>query len=123
MKLLVLIPLLSTIIFADSLRFAEDKQKHLGVSFLLGNATALYMHYNYPKNSYTKNLLIGTALATLPGLLKEVSDSRKNNNYFSSADLSYDILGSFLGNIVGAYISKNIFINVKEQKIAYNINF
>jgi len=121
---LFLIPLLfCSLLFGDSLHFTQDKKKHLGISFALGNATALYMQYNYPHNSYAKNLLISTSLATIPGIVKELSDSQKNNNHFSSADLTYDILGSFLGAITGVTIGKKIFVNIKEKKIAYNMTF
>lgn len=103
--------------------FEDDKQKHLGASFLIGTATGVYMDYNYKNNSYSKNLLIGTSIAMVPGVLKEIYDSSKDDNKFDGADIAYDLLGSLIGNITGNYISKNLFIDIKKQKIAYNIKF
>jgi len=105
------------------MQFTNDKQKHLGASFLLGSAAGAYMKYNYQNNSYTKNLLIGTTIAMIPGVLKEYSDSTKPNNHISSADLAYDLLGSVAGTMFGIYISEEFFIDVEQRKIAYNIKF
>ena len=98
-----------------------DKKKHLGVSFAIGAATGIYMDKNYQDNTYSQNLLIGTSLAMIPGLLKEIYDDRQENNSFDTADLAYDLAGSLLGNIVGNYISESLFIDVKHKQIAYNI--
>jgi VanZ family protein len=105
------------------MQFTNDKKKHLGVSFALGSATGAYMKYNYQNNSYAKNLLIGTGIAMIPGVLKEFRDSTQPNNHISSADLAYDLLGSVAGTMFGIYISEEFFIDVKQRKIAYNIKF
>lgn len=123
MKKVLVFLLFTQLLFSDSMQFTSDKQKHLGVSFLLGSAAGAYMKYHYQDNSYAKNLFMGTTIAMVPGILKEYSDSTKANNHFSSADLAYDLLGSVTGTIFGIYISKNFFIDVKQRKIAYNIEF
>ena len=123
MKALFFIVLLSSLLFSDSMDFTTDKKKHLGASFLIGTATGMYMEYNYKQNSYSENLLIGTSLAMVPGILKEISDERKANNHFSGSDLAYDFVGSLLGNIVGNYISENLFVDAKNKQIAYNVKF
>lgn len=101
----------------------SDKKKHLGVSFALGTATGMYMEYNYRENSYTKNLIIGTSITMIPGVLKELSDDREKDNSFDEADIAYDFVGSLAGNILGNFISKNLFVDVKNKKISYNIKF
>ena len=123
MKKAIFLLLFSQLLFSDSTNFANDKKKHLGISFLLGSATGAYMKYNYQNNSYTKNLLIGTTIAMVPGILKEYSDSTKPNNHISSADLMYDLVGSVAGTMFGIYISEEFFIDVKQRKITYNIKF
>lgn len=123
MKKVIFLLLFAQLLFSDNMSFANDKKKHLGISFLLGNATGMYMKYNYQDNSYTKNLLIGTSLAMIPGVLKEYSDSKQVDNYASSADLAYDLLGSITGTIFGIYISKKLFVNIKQRKVTYNVKF
>lgn len=105
------------------MQFANDKKKHLAISFLLGSATGMYMKHNYQDNSYIKNLLIGTSLAMVPGVIKEYSDSRQSDNYASSGDLAYDLLGSLTGTILGIYVSKKLFVNIQQRKVTYNVKF
>lgn len=123
MKKVIFLLLFAQLLFSDNMSFANDKKKHLGISFLLGNAIGMYMKYNYQDNSYTKNLLIGTSLAMIPGVLKEYSDSKQVDNYASSADLAYDLLGSITGTIFGIYVSKKLFVNIKQRKVTYNVKF
>jgi len=103
--------------------FANDKKKHLGISFLLGSATGMYMQYNYQNNSFTENLIIGTSLAMIPGIAKEYHDSKQANNHASGADLAYDLLGSITGTMFGIYVSKKLFVNIKQRKVTYNVKF
>jgi len=105
------------------MNFANDKKKHLGISFLLGSATGMYMQYNYQSNSSTENLIIGTSLAMLPGIAKEYYDSKQADNYASGADLTYDLLGSITGTLFGIYLGKKLFVNIKQREVTYNVKF
>lgn len=119
MKYIFLIFIVTTTVFAID----SDKQKHFGVSFAFGTATGIYMDRNYEENSYTTNLIIGTSIAMIPGVLKEVYDDRQDDNDFDEADLAYDFAGSLAGNILGNYLSENLFVDVKNKKLSYNIKF
>ena len=123
MKKVIFLLLFAQLLFSDSMDFANDKKKHLGISFLLGSVTGMYMEHNYQDNSYTQNLLIGTSLAMVPGVIKEYSDSRQSDNYASSGDLAYDLLGSLTGTILGIYVSKKLFVNTQQRKVTYNVKF
>lgn len=123
MKKVIFLLLFAQLLFSDSMQFANDKKKHLAISFLLGSATGMYMEHNYQDNSYIKNLLIGTSLAMVPGVIKEYSDSRQSDNYASGGDLAYDLLGSLTGTILGIYVSKKLFVNIQQRKVTYNVKF
>ena len=78
-----------------------DKGAHFAVSAVLGTASA--MHF---ENKWT-----AFAVAMIPGLLKEITDSR-----FSGKDLAADALGAGLGVQIGHWI-------VSRDGVAYRAAF
>lgn len=64
----------------------SDKKMHLGVSFVLGMATAAQWPDNKP---------LAFAVAMAPGVLKEISD--RSTTGFSAKDLVADAVGVALG--------------------------
>ena len=90
---------------------ADDKLLHFGVSSLFGAASESYLHYE--TNLKTPGRLIwGTTLGTIPGLAKEIIDSTKRDNSFSTGDMAANIAGAFVGAVVA-----NLFNNAIQVKI------
>lgn len=65
----------------------DDKVLHLGGSAVLGVFAS----------TMTRSEPTAFAIAMIPGVLKEIQDSRTCGNYFSAKDLAYDALGAYLG--------------------------
>ena len=93
----------------------NDKLKHFGVSILFGAAGESCLH-NATDLKEDKRVLFGTALGTLPGLIKEVVDSTKEGNRFKGSDLAADILGSFCGALLSNMVNNKIRINLSLNK-------
>ena len=72
---------------ADDAWDGRDKAKHVVVSAVLGTASGAYF-----ENKWT-----AFGVAMIPGLVKEISDSRKHDNHFSGKDLAADAIGAALG--------------------------
>jgi len=83
----------------NDLWFNEDKARHLAASFIAsGVGTLTLKHiYNFKKS---KSVVIGVTFSFSLGLVKEVYDSRQENNHFSFKDLTADLVGSAIGYIV-----------------------
>jgi hypothetical protein len=57
-------------------------------------------------------LIWGTTIGSMPGLAKEIIDSTKRDNRFSTGDMAANIAGAFVGALVA-----NIFNNAIQVKI------
>ena len=96
-----LIPLLASLTFivaspalaADDWNGA-DKGKHFAVSALLGTASAMHFEDKW----------VAFGVAMIPGVLKEIADSSRDNGHFSGKDLAADALGAALGVQLGHWI-------------------
>lgn len=71
-----------------------DKADHMAISAMIGVTTSMLID----------DKTTAFAVAIVPGLLKEVYDSRQSNNYFSSKDLFADIIGAAIGVQTGHWI-------------------
>lgn len=69
----------------------QDKVKHAAVSAVFGAIAGASMD--------SKAAAFGIAM--VPGLLKEIHDSRKDGSGFSGRDLAADAIGAALGVYVG----------------------
>lgn len=75
----------------------SDKKRHFGISLLLGAGSELMLReYEETRYDRWKRITYATGLALIPGVIKEITDSR-----FDNGDLAADLAGSFLG----AYMS------------------
>ena len=74
--------------------WGPDKAQHLIISTAIGTVTS----------QLTENPTDAFLLALTPGLLKEILDSQKPNNYFSKADLLADAVGAAIGVKLGGMI-------------------
>jgi uncharacterized protein YfiM (DUF2279 family) len=104
----------------DNLSFSVDKKMHFAASFFIAGVSETLLELSSFSISDKKKIFIATAVSFSTGLAKEIKDSREENNYFSTADLSYDLAGSVLGSLTSYYIhkilNKDIDIYLKNKK-------
>ena len=63
-----------------------------------------------------KRIALGTGIAFLPGLAKELVDGATKNNKFCTSDLGYDFAGALFGTLASAYFHKRISMKVVEKE-------
>lgn len=81
-----------------------DKAKHFAVSAGLGLAAAELARRDVLP---CKGELCAVAAATLPGLLKELSDSRAGGSGFSYKDMVFNLAGAYVGvKLYGVFVSR-----------------
>ena len=101
--------------FCSPLSAANDKLQHFGVSTLFGAAGETLLHYTTDLNDFGL-LGFGTALGTLPGLIKETIDSTKENNRFDMGDLAADIAGALVGAIIANLINNAFRVDTSAER-------
>jgi uncharacterized protein YfiM (DUF2279 family) len=74
--------------------FANDKLKHFASSFLIGVAT--YSVARWGNASKDDASIIGFSLSSTCGIVKEISDEARRNNW-SYKDLVWDFIGGAAG--------------------------
>ncbi len=111
------------ILSAISLNAADSNSiKHFGFSAIFGVASETILHKNYQQFDDIEKISYATAIASLPGLAKELSDDK-----FSNEDMVFNVLGALSGAVFSNYLNNNtsIFIAHKRQdnssqiKLAY----
>jgi len=109
-KILRILALLSTI----SLSAADSNSiKHFGFSTIFGLASETILHKNYQEFDDIEMISYATAIGSLPGLAKELTD-----NEFSNEDMVFNVLGALTGAVFSNYLNNNtdIFIVHKSQE-------
>ena len=112
-------------IFSSSL-FAEDSNsgKHFAYSAIFGYASETFIHDRYKTLNDYEKVGYSTIIGTLPGLAKELSDTK-----FDNEDLAFDIAGAFAGSLLSNYLNNNVFVTVnhdskkKSTVVAANYKF
>ena len=107
---LAFLPLALCCASASALDLEVDKRKHLGVSFLLGVGAEQLAARAMPQYN---SVAVGTAIAFVPGLLKELADHRRKDRTgrgegFSHGDLAADAVGAFAGALTSKYVSDRL---------------
>ena len=82
-----------------------DKVKHFGVSFALGAGAQMILPEDKPVAAF--------AMAMMPGLAKELSDSRKGGSGFSVKDLAADAAGAALG----VYVTRTVQVRFGRRSV------
>ncbi|MGI2027830.1 hypothetical protein [Endozoicomonas acroporae] len=83
----------------------KDKKKHFGVSVVLGAASEFGLRQlDIANDSRWGRIALATGIGMIPGILKEISDSREKNNKFDKQDLVADALGSLTGAVLSDLI-------------------
>jgi len=79
---------------ADDTWNSSDKLSHMAVSAALGTASGAYF-----ENKWT-----AFGVAMIPGVVKEIIDSRDRGNRFSGKDLAANAIGAAVGVQFGHWI-------------------
>lgn len=116
--------LLFTVLLLCSGSYADnDKAIHYGVSVVTGYIAETILHKKL--DSDTKRIAYGTALGTVPGLIKEIMDANDKSDdgsgIFNEKDLLADIAGAFTGALIANKVNKNLLATIQKKGDAYTV--
>lgn len=115
MKLSIL--LLSVIPFLSLTAVADDNfGLHFGLSAAFGYVGEDLIHDKV--DSDAKRVIYGTALGSILGLAKELTDQE-----FSEADMAANIAGAFVGSYFALKVNSKLVANIQKQKDGYMLGF
>lgn len=77
--------------------FGVNKVLHFIVGFGAGAGSSLVLGVAFPNLPKGTRFWLASATGSVPGVLKELDDQLHPPNYFSLADLTYNVLGSLIG--------------------------
>jgi len=101
----------------------NNSGKHFILSSAFGYISETVIHENADLSNHEK-ILYGTALGSLPGFAKEITDSK-----FDSEDMAFNVLGSFAGSFLSNYLNNDVFVSIdhnsenKSTKIVAHYKF
>ena len=120
-KYLILVLLFSTLLISSTIE--NDKRKHFEYSSVISfNISQYLIIQGEEKNRIIKSI----SYSMIPGIIKEISDSKETNNRFDEKDLMYDFLGAVTGTFLSQYINNNIKLSTNKERdflISYNFKF
>ncbi|MGC2061966.1 MAG: hypothetical protein WA610_03245 [Thermodesulfovibrionales bacterium] len=108
----IMVITLMSVLFIPVLCFgaeSNDAALHAGLSSLFGAAGETYFHYHTDLEAPGR-VLFGTLVGSLPGLAKELTDSR-----FSGSDMAADVAGALLGALVANFVNNRLKVSVERQ--------
>lgn len=112
-KKLLFSSILGLSILSSSLFAADNNSyKHFGFSAIFGYASETYIHDKYKTLNDYEKVGYSTAIATIPGLAKELTDTK-----FSHEDLAFDIAGAFAGSLLSNYLNNNVFVTIEHNSL------
>ena len=129
--------LLNTNIFAYDVfqNWEQDKKEHFISSGTMGLFFESTLEQINRQNNYQLNgiTIVSLSVVTtmIPGVAKELLDSREVNNKFDTDDLFYDFAGSIVGTMT-SYVVNRFFdtekynislVNPKNSNLDFSINF
>lgn len=90
----------------------DDETKHFLISGVCGAGGETVLHYNTEMGTVSR-IALATFAGSIPGLVKEISDSSEEGNEFSGSDMTADVLGSLTGALVSNVINDRLEIRLK----------
>lgn len=100
------------VVFSSAAAQENDKLLHISVRAIIGTGVV----NTFPQLSAQQQI----ALTLVPGVLKEIYDSKQSGNYFSSEDM----LANLVGAALGVYGSRWRIESKNENVVVrYNIRF
>ena len=109
--------LLFLLIVSTPASATNDKTLHFVVSTATGYLAESIIHKH--TNSDFKRIAYGTLLGTVPGLIKEVADSKEINNTFSGGDMAANFAGAFVGSWVATKVNSRLMVSFKKTNGTY----
>ena len=104
---------LTFIFFLSSPVYAGDNDVlHFGLSAGLGYAAENVIHNKV--NTDSERIAYGTALGSVPGLVKELTDDD-----FSGSDMAANVAGAFIGSYFATRVNRNLVANIQKQEDGY----
>ena len=100
----------------------KDKVLHFSISAVFGAISESYVRRHLDVG-YQERILLSTALATAPGLLKEFYDDTRENNKFSRGDMVANVSGAFVGALLNSYYNNSVAIGYDEQYGGVNVSY
>jgi putative lipoprotein len=89
----------------------DDKAQHFAISGVCGAGSETILHYKTEMGAIGR-VSSATILGSLPGLVKEISDSRQEGNEFGGGDMAADMLGSFAGAMISNLLNDRIKVRL-----------
>ncbi|APW65341.1 MULTISPECIES: hypothetical protein [Arcobacteraceae] len=101
-----------SVLSAISLNAADSNSiKHFGFSAIFGLASETILHKNYQQFDDIETISYATAIGSLPGLAKELTDDE-----FSNEDMVFNVLGALSGAVFSNYLNNNTSIFIAHNK-------
>jgi uncharacterized protein YfiM (DUF2279 family) len=94
---------------------SSDKILHFTISGVIGGGMEYYL-YKQGRHSMKERIVIASVVGTIPGLAKEIMDSREKGNRFSKSDLAYDAAGAIVGAAVSAIFLERFRFSVANEE-------
>ena len=111
MKLTKILLSLSTLAILNLNAADSNSIKHFGFSAVFGIASETILHKNYTQLDDIETISYATAIASLPGLAKELTDDK-----FSNEDMVFNVLGALSGAVFSNYLNNNTSLFVAHNK-------
>jgi uncharacterized protein YfiM (DUF2279 family) len=119
MKYQILLMLLTFVIgVGPSSSSAEENlgtAKHFAISAGVGGISETVLHYT-TELSAVKRIAIGTAIGSVPGLVKELQDGGSKNNGFGRRDMAADIAGALAGSALASFVNSKIHVRIQKKR-------
>lgn len=92
---------------------------HFGFSSIFGAAGETFLHYK-TRLETPGRILCGTLIGSLPGLVKELTDSR-----FSGADMAANVAGALLGSVIANHVNNRLSVRIEHQskKVTVSLSY
>jgi putative lipoprotein len=91
-----------------------DNVLHFGLSMAFGAISETWLHKNHDMSGKSR-IVSATLLGSVPGLIKEISDSTGDRGYFSGSDMGLDVAGALTGSVFANYLNENVSISLKKR--------
>jgi len=117
--IILIILFLTTQAYAIDLS-ADDKQKHMLGSALIGTATGIIAIKHDGMTLKSGSIAFGVAM--IPGVLKEALDSREAGNKWDNEDLVADAIGVAVG-LICVKIGYNLYIKATKNSLSIGMTF